>query len=105
MTPTVTVPDDVPLVEPPVPVPVPPPPAAAAPTDAVTTACVAVCRTVVARPFESVVTSVEERLPAVVENETVTDVSGLPFVSSTFAVIVESPPTAGTVAGDAPTPT
>ena len=58
-----------------------------------------------ATPFVSVFTTAAVRLPEVVENVTGVPVKGFPFTSSTFAVIVVEPPTAGTVAGLALTAT
>src|SRR4051794_26860393 len=86
-----------------------PPPAvlvgAWAPTDAVTVACWLVMSTADAMPLASVGTIEEDKLPAVVLNCTGVDASGLPFTSSTVAVIAEAPPIAGTVLGFAVTAT
>src|SRR5689334_20870282 len=67
----------------------PPPPVeggACAPTLAVTVACWLVIRVVDALPLPSVGTIAADNEPAVVENCTGVEVSGLPFTSRTVAV-------------------
>src|SRR4051812_15956483 len=56
-------------------------------------------------PLLSVCTIAADRVPALVLNCTGVDVSGLPFTSSTVAVIADDPPIAGTVLGFAVTAT
>ena len=56
-------------------------------------------------PLPSVGTIPADSQPAVVQNCTGVDVSGLPFTSSTVAVIADDPPIAGTVVGFAVTAT
>ena len=53
-------------------------------------------------PFASEVTSCEESVPAVLVNDTATCGRTLPFTSTTLALIVVEPPSAGTDAGLAP---
>ena len=70
-----------------------------APTLAVTVAVVLVVRTVCAAPALSVVTSVAVNVPALVENDTGASTSAFPLMSSTEALIVDEPPSAGTCEG------
>ena len=72
---------------------------AVAPTLAVTVATWLVVRVVEAAPSAPAVTSVCDKTPEVVVNDTGEDGSGLPLMSKTFAVTVVVPPVFGTVAG------
>jgi len=76
-----------------------------APTATVTVACVVVLRTAVATPLESVETATCSSVPAVVENVTGAEVSGLPLMSITVPVIVDKPPVIGSCVGFAETRT
>src|SRR5262249_24987600 len=68
---------------------------ACAPTATVTVAAVVVLRTAVATPLESVETATCSSVPAVVENVTGVEVSGLPLMSITVPAIVDEPPVVG----------
>ena len=76
-----------------------------APTLAVTVACWLVVSVVCATPDPSVVTTVAEMDPVVVEKTTGTSGRELPFTSNTLAVMMVEPPRAETVAGFALTRT
>jgi hypothetical protein len=78
---------------------------ACAPTATVTVAAVVVLRTAVATPFASVETATCSSVPAVVENATGAELSGLPLMSITVPVIVDEPPDDGSSVGFAPTRT
>ena len=73
------------------------------PTLAVTVAACAVVSVVDALPFTSVLTMLALRVPAVVVKVTGMPVMRFPLTSKTVAAIVVEPPSAGTVAGVAPT--
>ena len=103
---TLTDPDDCPVapgvvvpVPVPLPVPVPPVAGACAPTLAVTVAGRLVVSTVVATPSASAVASDVDKTPAVVEKLTGAELSALPLMSKTDAVMVVEPPVLGTDAG------
>ena len=78
---------------------------ACAPTATVTVAAVDVLRTAVATPAASVETATCSSDPAVVENVTGAELSGLPLMSITLPVIVDEPPTDGNSVGFAVTRT
>ena len=78
---------------------------ACAPTATVTVAVVVALRTAVATPFASVETATCSSVPAVVENVTGAELSGLPLMSITVPAIVERPPVAGSSVGFAETRT
>src|SRR5262245_239503 len=78
---------------------------ACAPTATVTVAAVVVLRTAVARPLESVEAATCSSVPAVVENVTGAELSGLPLMSITLPVTVDKPPFVGSSVGFAETRT
>jgi len=71
----------------------------------VTVAAVVVLRTALATPLASVETATCSSVPAVVENVTGAELSGLPLMSITVPVIVDKPPDVGSRVGFAETRT
>jgi len=69
------------------------------PTVAVTVAVWEVVRLTEALPDASVITDAADNVPAVVVNVTAAALNALPLTSTTFAVIVETPPAVGNIAG------